>query len=354
MVSSVFCLPELGKPNPAEIKPEGRDTRGRVVQHGSKYNCCWYYVFNILRDRIKAPNTEESDKRKFELLASARRKEVSKHEESLPDVADQLNDATVKRMFSAITLAKGPQSAALILKGLPHLKPSMDAFFVQEEQKTYYDYLTHLKMFGRTKINENFLEKVGTTFSALFSEAYPKNPEAFGHFCIGGTSWDQLQDTEKKMLADQLVSSLSAERYGLKISSWHPSQPIERLIDQLNEHGSHSVSGCFGKPHYKCDARELGQKIGERKVFGWRPQDPRKEGHITGHVILIVGAEKAASGKEFVYYIDPMDESDPANPDKQKIYKMSYRRLIDKDSITDTFGFVGNTSPAAVGYAYHA
>lgn len=80
--------------------------------------------------------------------------------------------------------------------------------------------------------------------------------------------------------------------------------------------------------------------------------DPKNEVHLTGHMVLVVGAEKTERG-EYVYFIDPMDESDPANPTKQRIFKMTYKRLTSDEAVCDLHGFLRTDAPALIGYALH-
>jgi len=75
---SAYSFPLPGKPDPTLPKPEGIDTRPRVLQP-SNSGICWYYGFNILRDRYKAPNTEGLKERKFERCVSELKKNLTAH-----------------------------------------------------------------------------------------------------------------------------------------------------------------------------------------------------------------------------------------------------------------------------------
>lgn len=87
----VFCPPQLGKPDPTLPRPiMGPDTRPHVVQRGQKASECRYMVFNMLRNRWRAPNTIGMRERVFEHIASAHRKAIRTHIESIPDILDTL------------------------------------------------------------------------------------------------------------------------------------------------------------------------------------------------------------------------------------------------------------------------
>lgn len=150
-----FCPPPLGKPDPTQARPsEGLDTRNRVVQLGSKDNTCWHAVFNLLRERYKAPNTADLPSRKFEQLASSLRKSLSAQHRSLPDVANQLNNDTIKKYFKGLAKEKiatppiqetlealGKQCAAEVT-----LCSVFPDFLKQEKHNNLYDYLVYLKI----------------------------------------------------------------------------------------------------------------------------------------------------------------------------------------------------------------
>lgn len=154
----VLCLPLLGKPDSTQPKPsEGPDTRGRVIQAGSKDNTCWYAVFNILRDRFKAPNTDDLPTRKVEQIVSSLRKAMSAHDRSLPDIANQLNNSSIKSFLTKLT--KEALANPQIVKDLEGLDKQcapevslcsiIPAFLKQEKHQNLYDFLVYLKLFSR-------------------------------------------------------------------------------------------------------------------------------------------------------------------------------------------------------------
>lgn len=360
----VFCPPPPGKPNPAQPKPEGADLRDRVIQHGSKDNTCWYYVFNFLRDHYKAPNTEDLPQRRFEVIASSRRKALSAHERTLPDLADQLNAGPVKRMFSIITKSSitTPPVTELI-RSLDEADPNpkyipissaIPGFLTQTECENFYDYLSFLKFSRRAEINLKFFSELGFNLEEFFQEQVALDPAAYcgSYHFAPGTKFSELPPPSRITLLDILARLASAKLYGLTLSSWSPRHPFEHLVEELRKCSPLSIVGSFGRPHYQEPAKNLGRSIEGRALYGWKKSDPKIEAHITGHAILLVGAEKLGD-RDFVYYIDPMDDSDPAHPENQPIYAMSYERLISADTICDFHGFVRISAPPQIGYAVY-
>ncbi len=355
----VFCPPQLGKPDPREPRPlEGPDTRTRVLQRGSKDNTCWYYVFNALRERYKAPNTVELKERIWEQIASKRRKAASAHERSLPDIADQLNQGAVQRFLTATTLEsiKTPEQQQIlnILEALPaevKLSAIIPRFLEQTAHRTLYDYLVYCKLQKRSDINLTFLSELGTTPQAVFSSIVDLDPPLRGHFRTN--KWAELAPSDQNSFSDHLAKKASADIHGLKVSAWSPSQPIDALIGELQKWGPLSVNGSFGLPHYQDPPMPLGKQLGGQEVYGWSRTARKVEGRVMGHAILLVGAEKTGGrGGGVVYYNDPMDDSDPAHPEKRRNYAMSYERLT-SDSLADNYGILRRDAPATTGYALH-
>ncbi len=357
----VFCPPLLGKPNPQEPRPaEGPDTRERIIQNPPRGSTCWYAVFNILRERYKAPNTQDSRERKFEKIASMRRKAVSEHERSMPDIASQLNTEIIKEYFSTLTkevVQQGRGNVRETLRGLDahadqvKLLPFLPGFLEQTEYENLYDYLLYLMFTKRLEIDNLFFFRLQVDPKDLFESSRRVDPGCYAAI-DHGERWENLCPILQELFLDNLVRMLSAQSYGLQISSWHPSQPFESFVKELEKNGPLCVGGSFGRPHYRVPAEKLDKCIQGRDVYGWSRSAPRNPSLVSGHTVLLVGAEKTRV-QNLVFYIDPLDESDPLCPEKQRIYVMTYGRLTSADSICDFHGFLRNDAPAAVGYALY-
>lgn len=355
----VFCPPTYGKPDPKQLKPIGIDTRSRVIQRGSKDNTCSFAAYNLLRERYKAPNTHDLPERKFEQIASTLRKALSAHDRTLPDIANQLNNDTIKRFlarFTHVTLQE-PETLLLLnsieLQCTPEVSIStiLPAFLEQKQFKNLYEYIYYLKIGKRQDLFNEFFTKLNVDAATLFENAKNKDPTLYRVFCEG-KNWDQLFWQKKCILLDNYAKQLCASHYNMCTSSWHPNQPIEKLIIELQKRGPLLVQGTFGAQHYKVPPRKFQKQIANRDVYGWFKEDPKNTNHVVGHAIILVGAEKTLKN-QIVYYIDPDDESDPLDAKKQKIYCLSYTKLTSFGVICDSHGFIRNDAPETIGYALY-
>jgi hypothetical protein len=129
------------------------------------------------------------------------------------------------------------------------------------------------------------------------------------------------------MYFHDVVRNLHLLVCGAKKSTWHPEQPIDNLMEQLKLHGPLLAAGKFGQLFYEDPSFETNDKIEGRPIFGWKPNAKRREGGLYNqHAVVIVAAQKI-NGKEYVYFIDPVDGSNPADLRTQKIYVQSYEKF---------------------------
>ncbi len=357
--SMVFCPPRLGKPDPTVPRPlSGEDTRSRIPQKGARNNTCWYYVFNMLRERFKAPNTDCLVGRKFERIASMRRKSIAEYESTLPGITNALHvDLIYKLLIGLSKEAVQRPGSEVVLRALNfngqagRIEAVIPAFLAQTSYKNLYEYLNYLKNYKRLEIDQAFFSNMQLERTTLYDCCRRSDPVTY-HGVDHGKGWDGLSQSAKGCCSDTLVKLVSAKMYGLKISSWHPSQPFKSLLEELRTKGPLAVQGAFGSPLYLCPATKLEAKVGGRDIYGWPENSFRNSYNVSWHMILLVGAATMGC-KNLVYFIDPLDESDPKHPEKQRVYVMSYKRLTSDDSICDLHGFVGVQSSQAVGYAFY-
>lgn len=137
-----------------------------------------------------------------------------------------------------------------------------------------------------------------------------------------------------RALSDKMV--LNA--YDLKTSDWKPSDNIDVLIKILKEKKSPLLmAGLYGHDFYKKPCINV-DGSGYYSVWGWPKgshtnnlKEQNKQDKLAGgHVIDVIGAErildpKDTLTKEFVYFVDPSDLSEPSK--KRKIYKISYEQF---------------------------
>ena len=355
----VFCPPLPGKPDSSRPRPvDGSDNRKRVLQKGSKDDTCWYSAANLIRERYKAPNTENLRERKHERIVSTLRRGIAGHHHSLPDISYQLNNDSIKKFLSGLTkeVVANPQKQAS-LKDLDDqcapavsLSSIVPEFLGQDKYQNLYEYLVYKKNHSKPEVYSAFFKQLDINPKGCFESARKLYPAAYHSFC-NGKEWEQL-GPEKDILLDHFARHEASKMYNLKLSSWHPSQPIEQLITEIQNRGPLIVGGCFGTSHYAVPPRKLKIEVADRPVYGWLKTDPKNNNHVTVHTIVLVGAQKTDK-QELVFYIDPEEDSDPSSPKSQKVFCISYSRLTSEDTICDYHGFLRNDSPATIGYAVY-
>lgn len=359
--SFVFRPLPLGKPDPTEPRPEsGPDSRRRVIQHGAKGNVCWLAGFNLLRARWKAPNTEGRVERLFEQSVSKMRKAICKYQDGLPDLVKSFEYSMMADLLKGITkssVAENPHAIQLLdVVVEAHIGPAKvalntlkESFMTQTKFTNLYDYAKFVSLNGGSGIYETFFAEIGVDPEKLHQQVIETRDEAY---CkrYSGTKWGDIDPQQKNLLLYQLAYNLVAKRSGLQLSYWEPTGRFTFLVEELEIRGPLVVGGFFGRAYYATKPKKLDRTVMGRPLYGWLKTDP-KISLIVGHVIVVVGAEKV-NDREYVYYVDSEDASDPDHPEKQVLFCMSYQKLV--DNILANNGFHHKQASCRVGYAFHA
>ncbi len=329
--NSYVCVLPIGKPDPRQPRPEGKDTRRLAVQLPQKGNTCWYYGLKIIREQFgKAPHPSFSEERRLEQLASERRKGQTRLDLKYQDdlsVANQLAEDPhymAKKINTLMGARKYlPQFQALQQSPSPQVREEssllinlLTPFCRQNQWEDLHAYLREDYFIRRNENNSRFLEALKFSPSERYQADYPdKKP------------WGLLTVLEKAPYLDSLAFRASYEMcYHLCEAKWHPSQPISELISSLESHGPHYMKGMHGKSFYIDEPKPMKEKIQGRTVFYWPKGSERKE-LGKSHSIVVVGAKEGGTSGGLVYFIDPLDKSDPQHPELQKVYVISYDTL---------------------------
>lgn len=353
--NSILYEVAAGKPNPKQKCVVNEDQRNRVIQSAYKGNTCWYYTLNFIRKRVGCEPCEELVKeREIEKLCSLRRKAQTKHENSLPAIADQLQSQVGFETLVGIDLEKAKFfiknkktiqpifESPEALEGCPSLFPFIEEFLKEGKCKNMHEFLLIKKFNTRNEINMQFLSSFNLSIEKLFES---EMSEESGY---KDTDWEKLDAVKRGAFLDFFVRDVSAKAYGLQKSFWSPLKGIESLIDELKKKGPLFIGGLLGKPFYIDEPFKMSQKLGERDIYAWRPGAKRHPVMIVGHSVLLVGAKKIQD-KAFVYFIDSRDASDPKDKSTQKIYMISFNNLT--SNIFDLRGKMRQDSPFP--YAYY-
>jgi len=206
-----------------------------------------------------------------------------------------------------------------IKKEAMHFKRIFESFCKQSSFDNLLDFLKDQKYAQRNRINLLFLNRLGINPVAFYNENV--------HQIETLTPWEKLSTIEKAFYLDSFAFRATYQKcYQLPESDWNPSKPISHLIAQIKERGPHYIKGMFGKSYYQDPPKPMKEKIQGRTLWYW-PENADRIDLPESHSIVIVGAAEGESRGGLVYFVDPQDGSDPADPEKQKIYVMSYNRL---------------------------
>jgi hypothetical protein len=133
--------------------------------------------------------------------------------------------------------------------------------------------------------------------------------------------WYQLEHMEGA--ADQLM----ARGHGLKEVPCKDLATVQGMIKTLQTKGPLMINGRFGKHFYAGkEPEKFDEKIGTHALYGWKKGTPTSEVNGIGHSIVLIGAEVKDS-KKYVYWINPEDSNNPADPDSQKVYISSFESI---------------------------
>ena len=347
----IFYLLPQGKPNPLlPRKAELVDTREQVEQPPQKGPTCWYYALKILREQYgQHPDSSFLEDRTLEELASRYRKELTAanvlaQEESSIAALFKLSPfnqcSLVHSSAPEYSMKRSQQKAALLASPLfPSTEAKtkcakvfelLDSFVTQTQCHDVQKFALQKHRQRLIQIHTRYLK----VFKTDPEESYKKDlPNLPWH-----PAWKDLTEVEKVTYLSTLAIRVIAQNcYHLKESSWHPMHTVESLIDALHDKGPLFVSGWFGRSFYKNDPVPTSEKIHGKTILCWPaataiPDTTPKPSHS----VVIIGATTKGSRGGVIFFVDPQDGSSPSDPDKQKIYAISYQRLI--ENIHDLFG----------------
>ena len=350
--SLVYELPH-GKPNPNEGFCIDQDDRDRVRQKAQTTSACQYYVLNYLRLRIgKHPGKNLIQEREIEKICSLRRKAVSVTDGTMIKILEDIHG--IKTLEGNTTLEEKKQ-VIQFFKEHSHWETNWET----NTNKDVLRLMSEEKYKKRIQINTEFFEGLKVNIKEMFaSEITFENG-----YTDTWNDFEQLDTQKKSTVLNNFAFKVMAEKYGLKKSIWTPLDNIESLISELGKNGPLAISGIFGRVAYLDPPFRLSQKIDNREIYAWKPGAKRKPASdfSAAHACLIVGAKKI-DAKEYVYFIDPQDPSDPKDESSQRIYLGSYKNFMShtidlhgracfKELASDAIAQAPTRSKA--GYAYY-
>jgi hypothetical protein len=340
--SSVFFTPRQGKPGPRSSSSSSEESRGLVPQSSQKEgSSCLYYALNTIRQRVgKNPPKSLKKQREVEHIISQQRKLRSKHFPEIShmhDFAQQVGGAGYSTRREAEVLLKNidqilssgisPQQRAIPIKALT-------GFIKQKEYDNFVEYTQSIKLKKQIAINKWFLKQF-----KIDPDEFLQDVKSSGKHKTPLSTLEQ-----QSLILERLAVETQFAQYALTKSPWHPSLPVESLIQHLRAKGPHVVSGTIGQPYYK-DVPHKVEEIQGKSIYGWKPGAETQSLSET-HCVTIIGARKKGKD-ERVYFIDPLDGSDPEKPGQQKIYTISYKNFVKK--VANWGGMQFRTSEGEIG-----
>jgi hypothetical protein len=317
-----FCPPPPGKPDSKKLPDSTSKQRPRIVQSPQKGDTCMYYALQILRNEKKPIKNPEAPR---QLQPTAAEKSISKYrkiqtriDQYFPvDNAKFLAERTASGVFTqtdALSFMVKHLSRKDLKEVLDSLYNALTIFCEQDEDDDFFHFIEELHSQKIMQARLSLLEENGITLPL-----------------------HEIKDTKRRQLAvEDQVKCLMTYVYKAQKSPWHPSQPIEKLIENLNLYGPHLVIGKFGQNFYQTNAIKLPETIAGRTILGWPEHVTRiNENEAAFHAVVIVGAT-VKEEKSCAYFIDPLDGSDSSDINTQKIYEISYQEL--KASIANLLG----------------
>jgi len=326
-----FNPPSLGEPDPS-AHYDGITPRERVEQSAKAGMECWYTVMSWLR-----PSVGNNFAPQFEIDYNT--EQLIAHRRNMLSLAKNYMDKTL----FLDTKLKERYQVEIVTKEVTarfQLDPLMDDSFQetlrQFQEQTLTDNLSEFALhdFYR-KCNESDEYFLYKTFNEKSEEDFRiENLREFIIKLYETTSklylqkpWDALCLLEKRWALETTANITCAKLFNLKQAGWNFHKNVTDLIQEMQEHGPLMVQGYFGQPYYKDKPFQLANKVGQRTIWGWKPDAARQENEKHRfHPILVVGG-RSDTEQGHVYFVDALDKSDPCDPDSARVYIMSYPKF---------------------------
>jgi hypothetical protein len=299
-----------------------------VPQPRQKGPTCWYYALKILRNQQEVaypPSAEKQEQtRQFQALSSDRRKKQTAAEQNYleeTDLANQLIDSPEYRQHrlgtKAGALAMLPQLRRIAQVSSPAGQKEARRVLALLEPFTRQDETDDLREFV---VRRYYL--VRATIHEVFCRRLKLNPKEM----ITEEEWAVMKT--RAGLLEAASFQMTYRNMGFQVVDWHPTAHPSVLARELQQKKCIYVKGLFGKTMYVAPPENFLAPYQGQPVFGWRPGAERRP-NMPFHSIVLIGIKlNDDPRKSVVYFVDPLDGSNPRDPSQQRVYAMSYQRLI--------------------------
>jgi len=316
-----------------------------VPQSRQKGNNCWFYALKILRNQEETahPPSEavKQVRHQFQVLASQRRKQQTKVYDEYTLAMDVVRQFKTDPLYTKFRLWT-KEGAQTFLPRLSVLKSTADVQARTEAERTWkllypFTQQEHCDDLEAYVLRQHYLSR--STLHEVFLRRLKRDPfNPLNPFTgIPKAQFETLDFKHKTKYLEMQAFQASFEELGYLESTWHPELPVDSLANAIETQGPLYVKGFFGQLVYEARPFRLERTLLGQPVYGWRPGDQRRA-KTSVHSIVLIGVSKNIKSpeKSIVYFVDPLDGSNPRDPSQQKIYAMSYQKLItDSASLTN-------------------
>ncbi len=330
-----------GKPDPYQpIIDPINDLRARVLQKKLHASTCWYYAIKRINTNYGKRSDNFPEKRKIEKKFSKYKKEEN-FLTLLPLLLINRQKENVIHNHTKFfnTLGEINRCRDAVADFEIYLKNESENTSISESDQVD-NYVTQLRYqsvmrFCETELHVSYCKIIrASNEKKLWTGGCDVTENPLYKKISLYLEREEIAKNNFKVLNPKLAFSVLhiivvinyLQVSGFIKSEWNSDKSIDFLIEQIKKHGPLFASGKLGRCCYTQDAEKSRYKIANRSIWYWKPGTYNNDNNFL-HAVIITGAENTLKGK-FVYYIDPNDASDPNNAESQKIYKISYDRLI--------------------------
>lgn len=316
------------------------ETNEIVSQPAQKEGTCWIYALTFLRNQEEVAHppseTEKQTRRKFQMFASLSKEQLTKAAKTYVSAMFLVwrlkndSDYTSSRLWTK----QGAQDVLPLFSAL--INNCTDVQTRTKNERTWKLLNSFTQQNDCDDLEVFVLRRYHSTQLASheqFLKNLQKNPfqPSSSLSVISEEEFKELDLEQKIAYLDIQAFQASVERLEYLESTWHPEHPVNSLIDAIENQGPLYVQGYFGRPAYESEPFKLKTTLLGQPVYGWKPNAAKKP-MKTYHSVVSIGVVKNPENpqKSLVYFVDPIDGSDPQNPSQQQIYAMSYQKLIEK------------------------
>lgn len=302
--------------------PKGKPhSSGSIVkQKAQKGPACFYYSAKLLWQQEGKPS-KNKDLSKLRRSIAELEKQHNTEKTLLNTLKHKKVDITNKNeiLIQAPLILTLGQFQGVISQNEVQIAKNLLDKFKHDTTNDFENYLKHKHVQERIDIEKIYAHDQHLNISFFNAENATTRTEIL-NFKV------PPENNKKSELAKlrYLTILKMVDKQHLALCDWSPNDSIDKLFKILTTVGIVMAGGSLGKTNYSEAPFELKEKVGGEQIFGWKPNTFINASE--GHAICIIGASKnvGPNKKSYIYFYDPLDESDPSSSKARPTYIMSY------------------------------